>query len=479
MNQFIITGSIALLITASAIAGAPNVAPAREQEPAKANPLSFADGLLTLDIEARARFEARSNNRDFDDRINDDNDDTWAVTRLRIGLAVKPAPWLKLYAQVQDTREFDSDRPNTPGLRGNEGDDHFDLRQAYVELGDLKSFPLSLTLGRQALSYGDRRVLADSQWANFGRTFDAAKLRWQPAKGWMLDAFAGRPVQIKEDTFNDSDSADNLFGLYLTTEALGFQTTEFYALHRDKSDDQPDLDPVNKLDAHGAGSGPAQRTTTIGTRWKSTPGALGNWDYTAEFAYQFGDLWTGNRTTAKLDHRAFATHTNVGYTFADAQWKPRLALEYNYATGDKNPGDGRSQSFQNLFASNHEKYGFIDEFSWRNLHDVRLSLSAKPAKNVDVTLDYHAFWLAETTDYWFRANGTSTLRTKTPAGRDVRSVGASNFAGDEVDVTVKWKATDHLTVECGYSHFFAGSYLKDTGPGDDADFAYVQATIAF
>ncbi len=474
MNQFIITGSIALLITASAFAGAPT--PTR---PAESKGLTFADGVLTLDLEQRFRFEARSNNRDFDDRLNDDNDDSWLLSRSRIGIAMRPASWLKFYAQGQDTREWNSERPNIPGVRGTEGGDSFDLRLAYVELGDLKSFPLSLTLGRQALSYGDRRLLADSQWANFGRTFDAAKLRWQPAKGWTLDAFAGRPVQIKEDTFNDSDSADNLIGLYLTTEALGFQTTDLYALHRDKADDQPDLDPVNKLDARGAGSGPAQRTTTIGTRWKSTPGALGNWDYTAEFAYQFGDVWTGNRSTAKLDHRAFATHTNVGYTFADAQWKPRLALEYNYATGDKNPGDGRSQSFQNLFASNHEKYGFIDEFSWRNLHNARLSLSAKPVKNVDVTLDYHAFWLAEPTDYWFRANGTSTLRTKTPAGRDVRTVGASNFAGHEVDLTVKWKATDHLTVETGYSHFFAGSYLKDTGPGDDADFAYVQATIAF
>ncbi len=44
---------------------------------------------------------------------------------------------------------------------------------------------------------------------------------------------------------------------------------------------------------------------------------------------------------------------------------------------------------------------------------------------------------------------------------------------------MKWKATDHLTIEGGYSHFFAGSYLSDTGPSDDADFGYVQASVAF
>lgn len=220
MNTHIINGSVALLITASTFAGTATTKP----EAKKPNPLSFEDGLFTVDFEARARFEARSNNRDFDDRINDDNDDSWAVTRLRIGLAVKPAPWLKLYAQVQDTREFDSDRVNTPGLRGNEGDDNFDLRQAYVELGDLKAFPLSLTLGRQRLSYGEQRLVADSRWGNFGRTFDAVKLRWQPDKTQWLDLFAARPVQVKEEVFNDSDSADNFVGAYYSTDALSLQT---------------------------------------------------------------------------------------------------------------------------------------------------------------------------------------------------------------------------------------------------------------
>lgn len=473
MNTHIIHGSIALLITASTFAGTPTTKP----EAKKPNPLSFADGLFTVDFEARARFEARSNNRDFDDRINDDNDDSWAVTRLRIGLAVKPAPWLKLYAQVQDTREFDSDRVNTPGLRGNEGDDNFDLRQAYVELGDLKAFPLSLTLGRQRLSYGEQRLIADSKWGNLGRTFDAVKLRWQPDKTQWLDLFAARPVQVKEEVFNNSDSADNFFGAYYSTDALGPQTTDLYILHRDKSDAQPDLDPTNKLDARGAWNGPAQRITTLGTRWKSKP--LHGWDYTLEAAYQFGDVWAADRTTPALDHSAFAAHLSGGYTWEKADWKPRLGLAYNYATGDSDPTDGRSEGFQNLFPSNHAKFGDSDPFGWRNIHNAQLRLSAKPAKNVELELAYHANWLADTADYWYRGNGISTLRTRTPAGRDVRTIGASNFAGHEIDLTAKWTVNEHLTVEAGYSHFFAGAYLSDTGATDDADFAYVQASVTF
>jgi len=36
-----------------------------------------------------------------------------------------------------------------------------------------------------------------------------------------------------------------------------------------------------------------------------------------------------------------------------------------------------------------------------------------------------------------------------------------------------------LTFLAGCGHFFAGDYLADTGPSDDADFGYVQAALSF
>jgi len=428
------------------------------------------------DVEARLRFEARSNNRDFNDALNDSTDDSWLVSRFRLGVTLRPSSWLKLYAQLQDTQEWNSARTNSPGVSGTEGGD-FDLRQACLEVGDLARFPVSLTIGRLPLDYGDARLVADAKWGNFGRTFDGVKLHYESERVGFIDAWAARPVQIEEYVFNESDSADNFFGLYASLTGLSFQTTDFYILYRDKGDNQPDLDPTDTSFPRGTWNGPAQRITTIGTRWKSKKDALGPWDYSLDVAAQFGDVWTGDRSTARLDHRAFAGVITAGYTF-DTGWKPRLGLEYAYASGDRNPGDGQSQSFQNLFPSNHAHYGFMDEFGWRNLHDARLSLSARPARTLTVTLDYHAFWLADTADYWYRSNGISTLRTRTPAGADVRRIGADRFAGQELDLTLTWKPTKNLSFLVGYSHFFAGDYLADTGPSDDADFGYVQASFA-
>jgi hypothetical protein len=443
--------------------------------------LTFWDGRLIFDIEERTRFESREDNRDFNSAVHDDNDDSWLLNRFRLGLTVKPVSWLKLYGQMQDSREAFSDRANIPGVRGAEGDDEADLRQAYISLGDLKRMDFQLSLGRQAISYGDSRLVADSRWGNFGRTFDAARLRWEKKYYFWIEAFAMRPVQIKRHEFDDSDSADNFFGTYFSTDYGNKQALDFYYFYRDKKDNQPDLDPTNKIDPQGTWNGPAARFSTIGARIKNTSDRLNGWDYTGEFAYEFGDVWNTDRSSPRSELSAFALHASGGYTWKDVSWKPRLGLEYDFASGDDDPNDTDSQSFQNLFPSNHDKYGFMDEFSWRNIHDLRFQANVKPPqiKKLDLEFDYHAFWLADTHDYWYRSNGISTLRTKTPDGRDVRTIGASSFAGEEVDLTATYEFNKFFKVQTGYSHFFAGQYLVDTGPHSDADFGYVMTTFTF
>ncbi|HSH39123.1 MAG TPA: alginate export family protein [Chthoniobacterales bacterium] len=453
-----------------------STAPPSEKK--EANPLSFLDGRFVFDLEARIRGEIRENNRDFDSSFDDPLDDSWLLYRFRLGLAVKPVSWLKLYAQTQDAREEFSDRPDIPGVFGAEGDDVFDLRQAYVALGDAKLFPVTLTLGRQALTYGDGRLVADAKWVNVGRTFDAARVRFE-ARKYSAEAFVARPVQIKRHEFNDSDAADNFAGVYVSSTLFPKQTTDLYVFYRDKDDNQPDLDPTNRVNPRGTWNGPAARFATIGARIKSQAGQLHGWDYSGELAYQTGELFASDKRSRRFDLNAVALHTALGYTADEVLWKPRFGVEYNYASGDRNPSDGNSESFQNLFPQNHDKYGFIDLFSWRNLHDLRAQLNVKPLKLLALQFDYHSFWLADTHDFGYRVNGFAPLRPRTPDGRDVRTIGARNFAGREIDFTMTYPVNKNITLQAGYSHFFAGDYLRDTGPADDADFSYIMTTVIF
>jgi len=459
---------------------AKTAAPPKVEKKKETNVLSFWDGRIVLDIEERMRLEIRENNRDFHAGA-DNHEITDGVSlrnRFRIGLTIAPNSWVKLYGQTQDSREAFSERPNIPGVNSADGDDQWDLRQAYLAIGDLKKFPVQVTIGRQAITYGDARLVADSRWGNFGRTFDAARVRFEEPHFW-IEGFYMRPVQIERGQFDASDSADNFGGAYFSTDWLSFQTSDLYVFYRDKKDDQPDLSPRNTIDPQGLSNGPAARFVTIGARFKSNPKKLGPWDYSGEFVYENGDLWQTDRNSKRFDLSAFALAVSGGYTFKDCLWTPRAGVEYDFASGDDNPSDSDSHSFQNLFPSNHDKYGLMDEFGWRNVHDLRFQLSAKPSKKVDLEFHYHAFWLANTDDFWFRNNGLSTLRTKTPDGRDVRTIGANNFAGNEIDFVVAVEPIPHVKVSTGYSHFFAGQYLADTGFHDDADFGYVMTTFNF
>ena len=452
----------------------------------ESNPLCILDGKICFDLEERFRWEIRENNFDFDDAVNSLTDDNWFLQRARIGILIKPCDWFRIYAQGQDSREIDSDRPDIPGLFGAEGDDTFDLRQAWLEFGNPKEFPLTIKVGRQILSYGDERLIGSFDWNNIGRTFDAVKLRWEE-KTWWLDAFASSVVVPERGSYNQSDvyngnetDRGQIFsGLYFSTTAIPVQTTDLYVLHLHENDGlRYSPNPLGDTNFF-----------TIGTRVKSKPGAFApheeealskdgkttvppaaprpvGFDYDGEFAFQAGNV-------RGMDLTAFAAHVGAGYTF-DASWLPRLGIAYNFGTGDDDPADKDIQTFQNLFPTNHKFYGQMDVFSWQNMHDLEVSLKAQPVKAVTMKAEYHAFWLETTEDVWYRANGVTPVRPLTPTSR-----AAGNYAGSEVDVTVQWNVTKNLQFEGGYSHFFAGDYLADTGPSDDADFGYVQAKLIF
>ena len=447
--------------------------------------------LLTFDVQERLRVEIRENNYDFDSALDSLTDDGWLLQRVRIGLLIKPASWLKIYAQGHDSREIDSDRPDFPGQLGAEGDDAFDLRQGYVEFGNAREFPLTLKIGRQVLSYGDERLVGSSDWNNLGRTFDAAKLRFEQPK-WWVEGFASTVVITTRGKYNQSDFANGtethrgqvFSGLYFSTTALPFQTTDVYAFHLHE-ETGPKYLPLAVGDTN---------FVTLGLRVQSKPGAFHHepapaldgksvadgkstppppaapkplgFDYDGEFAFQAGEL-------RGLDLTAFAVHAGLGYTF-EVPWTPRIGLEYNFATGDSHPGDSTVETFQNLFPTNHKFYGYMDTFSWQNMHNPAISLKFAPCKKVTAQVDYHAFWLATNEDVWYRANGATAVRPLNTLARN-----ADKYAGSEFDFTLTYKPSKQLALQAGYSHFFADSYLKDTGAHDDADFGYVQATIEF
>jgi len=425
----------------------------------------------------RARYEIKEDggsfpNRDFR-RTGVDNDNSYFLLREIIHLGYSPSPWFTIFAEARDSSSTGDDRNPNPES------DQFDLHQAFIRLGDPAKFPLTAKIGRQELIYGEERLIGTADWGNIPRVFDAAKLRFENPVLW-LDAFASRVVLPVDHHFNMPNDYDWFSGLYASSSALiPKQETQLYFLSRNASAQAAAAVPGSLVSLPSA-----RDILTFGLRVRSLPGQWNGWDYAAEIAGQLGSINVSNR---RLDHEALAATAGGCYTWAKAFGSPRIGLEYNFASGDHDSTDGKNQTFDNLFPSNHRLYGYMDLISWRNIHNPRLTASIKPIPPLLLTVDYHLFWLADTHDFFYPITGPARGASGPAAPGEPVSYGRnpqfSSFVGSELDLDATYTVNRWANLRIGYGHFFVGDYIRDSlasvGGATDADFLYIQTTFNF
>jgi hypothetical protein len=316
--------------------------------------------------------------------------------------------------------------------------------------------------------------------------FDAAKLRWQN-EYFGADFFTSRVIIPDDNNLNVPNDYDWFSGIYATSKMLPKNTTELYFLSRNTAGGSPTALGVG---LPAALNGPAPRDIyTAGLRLKSTPGEFGNWDYTAEFMGQFGHFNDARlAANQSLEHQAYAIVLNGGYTFADAWATPRVALEYSHGSGDSNPTDGKHETFENLFPTNHKFYGYMDFLSLQNLHDVRFVTTLKPHPRLSLGLEFHLFWLDSDLDNLYNVAGAPRGGLGNPVGGYGSGYGNnsanSKFVGSELDIVAGYTLTKFSSLEAGYGHFFRGDYIKNSfttagTQSTDADWFYLQINVNF
>jgi len=226
--------------------------------------------------------------------------------------------------------------------------------------------------------YGDERLIGSFAWNNIGRTFDAVKLRWQ--NEWFgADFFTSRPVIPEDGRFDVSNDYDWFSGIYATSGKIPKNTLDVYFLSRNSSQSAVAAEPRPQFPQPSA-----RDIYTVGGRLKSLPGQIGNWDYTVEGAYQFGDYRDRRLgvTSPYLTQNAFMAVVQGGYTFANAWATPRLAAEYSYSSGDSNAHDGTHGTFDVLFPTTHKFDGYMNFISLENIQDLRGIFQLKPCSRL-------------------------------------------------------------------------------------------------
>lgn len=417
----------------------------------------------------RIRYEAKENagyiaNRDFAQDLDNSND--YFLFRTKVHLGWTPANWFTAFVEGRDSHAVSDERALTET-------DVFDLHQAFISLGNAKQFPLLLKVGRQELLYGDERFIGIGDWSNVGRSFDAVELRFENETFWV-DAFGGRQVLPYDERFNVANDYDWFSGIYASTRKLvPWQETQLYFLARNVGAQAP-----NAITPGFPGTPTTARDVyTIGTRWKSLPGKLGAWDYTAEIAGQFGGVV---QSGVRRDLQALAADATFGYMWAKVFGTPRLGLGYTYASGDSDSTDDKAETFEPLFGTNHKFYGVMDLWGLRNIQSGRVVGSIKPLKQLTLSTECHLIWLADTQDLFYPESGSG--RSGNGYGRNPYD----SFVGTELDVLASYAATSYADFQVGYGHFFVGDYIKQSvnsvpanGGTTDADWIYMQVRFNF
>lgn len=418
---------------------------------------SHMDDRLTLSGSIRNRFESRDEFDFNNNTVGGHLDDTWGLLRFRLRADLEAHENLKLVGELQSSHTYEYTNSNAASARVGAGasQDRLDVFQAYADVKNLADIPeLTVRVGRYTLAYGKQRLVGAFAWSNVARSFQGVRAAWEE-DDWWLHVFYNDVVVPVDDHANEGATANNLSGVYMQYHGYDWGKTEAYVLRHEQ--DHMGGARVNGLE-----------TYTVGARFEAKWPGNEAIDLDGEFAYQDG------KASTALDHQAFALHVGGGYTFQDVAWTPRAGGQYNYATGDTDATDGKNETFDNLFPTNHLHYGYMDRFSWRNMHNVQFELSAKPYKTLQLKFDYHMFWLDEASSAPWQHAGGGVIRGGT--------VGADNSVGQEIDLTVKWKYYKHLVVAAGYSHFFTDDFVTDSSLGvadDDADWWFLQTVFKF
>lgn len=435
---------------------------AQEQPAGAAAPEPLLKSLvkqITLGGQIRTRAEYRDPTSYLNTLAATRSDDVF-LTRIRLNFKFSVTDDIDVFVQPQDQRAWGQEANILTDER------NFDLHQGFVEVRNLLGEPLSIKAGRMEMSYGDQRLVSPLDWSNVARAWDGAKVRYAP-KDWWIEGFytvirdpltpspPAPPVFSPAATaFNGAAHDQDFLGLYFSYVGIADHEFDVYGFFREFQDQSFTGD-------NGVAGDLIDRT--IGARIK---GKDMGFDYTLEVMSQ-----TGHFSQDQI--RAYAYAATLGYTF-DMDWKPRIGVEYDYASGDRHPANGRRNTFDPLFPFFHYYQGFADTFGWRNAKDLSAYVKVTPNDWLTLQLDVHNFWRAQTLDAWYNDPGAVLRPGNGTAGTRV---------GYETDLHARINVGKFVKFWGGWSHFFAGEFVRKTatsiGTDTDMNWFFLQMTVDF
>jgi hypothetical protein len=354
---------------------------------------------------------------------------------------------------------------------------NIDLDLAYVTLKEFLYSPLTLTVGRQELHFGNDMIIGDAYTNNHAskdsvfnntidkdlsmrKSFDAirATLNYDPL---VIDV-VGAQIRKNYTTYTNiagyttnaltKDDQETLIGMNANYAVSKTTDVEGYFWSRRIGKDS--ITAGNKQDT----------TNVAGARIVTKP--ITNLTYQLESAFEFGrntvntNTYTDLITAAPskdLQRRAWALETSATYDFKDykkiGQYKPTVTALYAYFSGDRGSGSGSKTNGAWDPMYENQKFGDIANaaFNMSDGHTAGGIVTMKPVDDVMLKGEYYAFWLDKR-----YADGQQVAVVATD---EVATMTHKKFVGQELDLSATYDYTEDVQFGILGGMFFTGSAL--------------------
>lgn len=392
------------------------------------------------------------------------------------------ATWLEVY--VEPGLSFSSALANGSEIFGRvsavgsytSGTDAFDtgdtgritLEEAFIgyRMPLFDDNALSFSVGSQPLRLGTGMLISDGGSDGFER----GALKFGPRSAWEMAAVAELNIGTIDGTLfyidprernaTNGDNALTGFDVRHDDPAGGYLGVTFVDVLESTS-------PYPQAALGGVGpptviSGAREDTATLNLYAGTNPlsGALGNFSFTTDLAYQWND---------RIDQEAWAGRFQASYEFQGGPWAPVLSYGYQAFSGD-DPDTTALERFDPLFYDGSPSAWATGSksamlFINSNVQSHNLSVSFQPTQTDTITLRYAHVRVMEL---------SSPLQFGQATRVDLAGSSANVFSGvtdphlsDDFFVEYRRIINQNTFLSTGVSLAVPGDGIRDVFPGDD------------
>ncbi|NOZ63642.1 MAG: alginate export family protein [Caldiserica bacterium] len=371
--------------------------------------------------------------RDMDLRGEEYPVEDWLDSTLHVNVSVDLSDNVSVFISLINERDW-----NVEGDGGVNPDNssRVDLDLAYLTLAQIYGSPVSLSIGRQELIYGEAFLVGANPEAPapihypYGARvgFDAIKLNFA-REPWSIDLFKAK-VTEGYGMGNDFD----LYGVNTHLSRRG--EWDFALFYKHQNPEETGVNETYALSVRGEGDVPRVKGLSLKGE------VVKEWGKVAKDALDAG------YPAKEVNRDAWGGYVGATYTF-DNLSQPHFGLTYVYESGDKKADkrDGKIEAFDSLCED--EAFGIIADGGASDYLDTSsnkslwiFSAGFKPNEKLSLDLKYYNYRLAEPE---YNSQGEKT----------------SKNAGYECDLLISYDYSEDVNFSLWYAFFHPGKYIKD------------------